>query len=96
IERIILNKKNYKIWSNLIMGELEDTSNDTNTERDGENTLNIRTVSEKDDFKAKRIIYKHLSEETWMKVEDIDTAYELWEYLKIYYCETDEEKARKY
>jgi len=85
------------------MGKLEDTKlehtvtpNDTNTERDGENTLNIRTVSEKDDSKAKRIIYKHLSEETWMKVEDIDTAYELWEYLKIYYCETDEEKARKY
>jgi len=115
MERIILNEKNYKIWSNIVMGELEEanleqtittitseqtntasTSNDNNTECATEGTMNVRTISAKDDSKAKRIIYKHLSEKTWEKVEDIDTAYELWKYLKTYYCETDEEKSKKY
>ncbi|KAG4085523.1 hypothetical protein H8356DRAFT_1363902 [Neocallimastix lanati (nom. inval.)] len=46
MERIILNEKNYNIWSNLIMGELEYAKlehtvipNDTNTEKNGESTL---------------------------------------------------------
>jgi len=96
MERIILNEKNYKIWSNIVMGELEEanleqtittitseqtntsnTSNDNNTECATEGTMNVRTIFAKDDSKAKRIIYRHLSEKTWEKVEDIDTAYEL-------------------
>jgi len=114
MDRIILNEKNYKIWSNLVMGELEEanlehtitttTSCDNNTDCDTsrttknttEGSINVNTISAKDDSKAKRIIYKHLSEETWEKVEDIDTAYELWKYLEVYYCETNEEKLRKY
>jgi len=112
MDRIILNKRNYKIWSNLIMGELEEanlehavTLNHSDNTTEGttkgttegitEGTLNVNTISAKEDSKAKRIIYKHLSEVTWEKVEDIDTAYELWEYLKVYYCETDEEKIKK-
>ena len=43
-----------------------------------------------------RIIYKHLSEETSTEIEDIDTAFEIWNYLKAYYEESDDEKARKY
>jgi len=27
-----------------------------------------------------RIIYKHLSEETWSKIENMDTAFELWDF----------------
>jgi len=114
MDRIILNEKNYKIWSNLVMGELKEanleqtitttTSSDNNIEcaTDGttknttEESINVNTIPAKDDSKAKRIIYRHLSEETWEKVEDIDTAYELWEYLKVYYCKTDEEKLKKY
>ncbi|KAG4096276.1 hypothetical protein H8356DRAFT_1309745 [Neocallimastix lanati (nom. inval.)] len=49
----------------------------------------VKIISEKDDSIARRII---LIEETWFKVEDIDTAFELWDYLKAYYCETEEEK----
>ena len=103
MERIILNEENYKIWSTLIMGELEDAnlehtiaSNNNTTEGAGDETLSINIISAKDDSRAKRIIYKHLSEKTWTKVEDIDTAYELWKFLKVYYCETDEEKIKKY
>ena len=59
-------------------------------------TTIINEISARDDSKAKRIIYKHLNEETWEKVEDIDTIYELWNYLKVYYCEIDEEKMKKY
>jgi len=47
------------------------------TEGITEGTLNVNTISAKEDSKAKRIIYKHLSKVTWEKVEDIDTAYEL-------------------
>jgi len=115
MDRIILNEKNYKIWSNLVSGELEDAnlehtitphvnSSGSTTEGDTEGTtgsttgkmVNINTIPAKDDSKAKRIIYKHLNEETWEKVEDIDSAYELWKYLKVYYCESDEEKMYKY
>jgi len=53
MERIILNEKNYNIWSNLIMGELEYAKlehtvipNDTNTEKNGESTLSIKTITE--------------------------------------------------
>jgi len=45
-------------------------------------------------LKPKRIIYEHLSEETWSKVEYINTTSELWDFLKVYYRETDEEKER--
>ncbi|OUM70115.1 hypothetical protein PIROE2DRAFT_1796 [Piromyces sp. E2] len=88
---VILNERNYKIWSNLVMGELEEaklehtvSSDSTSTESttEGEGTTTINEISEKDNAKAKRIIYKHLNEQTWEKVEDIDTAYELWSYLK--------------
>ena len=102
MDRIILNKRNYKIWSNLVMGELEEVnlehtiSPNTSIEGATEGTIIINEISAKDDSKAKRIIYKHLDEQTWEKVEDIDTAYELWKYLEVYYCETDEEKMKKY
>ncbi|KAG4086451.1 hypothetical protein H8356DRAFT_1434523 [Neocallimastix lanati (nom. inval.)] len=33
-------------------------------------------------LKPKRIIYEHLSEETWSKVEYINTTSELWDFLK--------------
>ncbi|OUM61344.1 hypothetical protein PIROE2DRAFT_12685 [Piromyces sp. E2] len=100
---VILNERNYKIWSNLVMGVLEEaklehtvSSDSASTESitEGEGTTTINEIPEKDNAKAKRIIYKHLNEQTWEKVEDIDTAYELWSYLKVYYCETDEEKIK--
>ena len=74
---------------------LSDNTTEGTTEGITEKTLNVNTISAKEDSKAKRIIYKHLSEVTWEKVEDIDTAYELWEYLKVYYCETDDKKIKK-
>eukprot|EP00833_Pecoramyces_ruminatium_P016787 jgi/Orpsp1_1/1190819/evm.model.d7180000081403.1 len=100
MDRIILNKKNYKIWSALVMGELEEANLEHTVPSDSTTTENTtegeRTTINEISAKAKRIIYKHLSESTWEKVEDIDTAYELWNYLKIYYYETDEEKMKKY
>jgi len=105
MERIILNKNNYKIWSKIVMGELEDASlehtilphiDTNNTEKTGEETIGTDSIRPKDDSKARRIIYKHLSEKTWTEIEDIDTAFEIWNYLKAYYEESDDEKARKY
>ncbi|KAG4093995.1 hypothetical protein H8356DRAFT_1080979 [Neocallimastix lanati (nom. inval.)] len=61
---------------------LSDNTTEGTTEGITERTLNVNTISAKEDSKAIRIIYKHLNEVTWEKVEDIDTAYELWEYLK--------------
>jgi len=55
---------------------------DNTTKKIERSSLNVKTISEKGDSKARRMIYKHLSEETWYKVEDIDTAFELWDYLK--------------
>ncbi|KAL6597639.1 hypothetical protein U3516DRAFT_671240 [Neocallimastix sp. 'constans'] len=105
MERIILNKNNYKIWSKIVTGELEDASlvhtilphiDTNNTEKTGEETIETDSIRPKDDSKARRIIYKHLSEDTWTEIEDIDTAFEIWKYLKAYYEESDDEKARKY
>jgi len=100
MDRIILNELNYKIWSHFIMSKLEDAnlghtivSNNNATEGTEEKTLNVKTVTAKDDSKARRIIYKHLSEETWTEIEDIDTAFELWDYLKARYSETEEEES---
>jgi len=85
------------------MGELEDAnlehtvlSDYAITENTTEGTAIINEISAKDDSKARRIIYKHLNEETWEIVEDIDTAYDLWKCLKAYYCETDEEKMNNF
>ena len=105
MERIILNKNNYKIWSKIVMGELEDATleytilphiNNNNTEKTGEETIKTNSISPKDDSKARSIIYKHLSEKTWTEIEDIDTAFEIWDYLKVYYEESYDEKAKKY
>jgi len=100
MDRIILNELNYKIWSHFIMSKLEDAnlghtivSNNNATEGTEEKMLNVKTVTAKDDSKARRIIYKHLSEETWTEIEDIDTAFELWDYLKARYSETEEEES---
>jgi len=78
MDRIILKKRNYKIWSNLIMGELEeanlehaitlnlsDNTIEGTTEGITEGILNVNTISAKEDSKPKRIIYIHLSEVTW-------------------------------
>ena len=82
------------------MSKLEDAnlghtivSNNNATEGTEEKMLNVKTVTAKDDSKARRIIYKHLSEETWTEIEDIDTAFELWDYLKARYSETEEEES---
>eukprot|EP00833_Pecoramyces_ruminatium_P000871 jgi/Orpsp1_1/1174903/evm.model.c7180000051892.1 len=104
MDRIILNKKNYKIWSALVMGKLEEAnlehtvpSNNTTTENttEGEGTTTINEISARDDSKARRIIYKHLNEPMWEKVGDIDTAYELWNYLKAYDNDEEDEKPKK-
>ena len=58
-----------------------------------EKTFNLKTVTAKDDSKARRIIYLHISEDTWENVDDIDTAFELWDYLKARYSETEEEES---
>jgi len=67
------------------MGKLENAylvhtivPNNNVTEETGESTLNAKTVTTKDDIKARRIIYLHISEEIWEKVDDIDIAFELF------------------
>ncbi|KAG4093299.1 hypothetical protein H8356DRAFT_948975 [Neocallimastix lanati (nom. inval.)] len=72
MERIILNERNYRIWRNFIMEKLEDANldhtivlYDNTTKKIERSSLNVKTISEKGDSKARRMIYKHLSEETW-------------------------------
>ncbi|KAG4098918.1 hypothetical protein H8356DRAFT_1424097 [Neocallimastix lanati (nom. inval.)] len=72
------------------MGKLENAylvhtivPNNNVTEETGESTLNAKTVTTKDDIKARRIIYLHISEEIWEKPLN---------YLNAHYCETEEEE----
>ncbi|KAG4102233.1 hypothetical protein H8356DRAFT_1421389 [Neocallimastix lanati (nom. inval.)] len=80
IKRIILNERDYKIWSNLTIGELEDINLDY-TIVPNDNTNDTTEKTEENNTKAK---YTHLSEKTWSKVEDINTVFELSKSKKLY------------